>query len=58
MINELENTSKRKDEIECIVENLYCYLGYIPLRVNYNDLVLKYINETYYFVKIIKFETE
>ena len=62
MINELENTSKRKDEIECIVENLYCYLGYTPLRVNYNDfisiIILKYINETYYFVRIIKFETE
>ena len=54
MINELENTSKRKDEIECIVENLYCYLGYKPLRVNYNDLMilLEYINETYYFVKL------
>ena len=57
MINELENTSKRKDEIECMVENLYCYLGYKPLRVKYNDLS-KYINETYYFVRIIKFETE
>ena len=54
MINELENTSKRKDEIECIVENLYCYLGYIPVRVNYNDLLilLEYINETYYFVEL------
>ena len=60
MINELENTSKRKDEIECIVENLYCYLGYIPLRVNYKKLsrciilmiLLEYINETYYFVKL------
>ena len=41
MINELENTSKRKDEIECVVENLYCYLGYKPLRVNYNDLLMK-----------------
>ena len=58
MINELENTSKRKDEIECIVENLYCYLGYKPLRVNYNDyydvliVILKYINETYYCIEL------
>ena len=56
MINELENTSKRKDEIECIVENLYCYLGYKPLRVNYIDIILMimliYINETYYFVRL------
>ena len=55
MINELENTSKRKDEIECIVENLYCYLGYKPLRVKYNDffsiIISKYINEVGKFNK-------
>ena len=59
MINELENTSKRKDEIECIVENLYCYIGYKPFRANYNDffvyilmILSEYINETYYFLKL------